>query len=531
MANIIKSALPTHLKPNTGDEQGNERRHGKTRSHMAFENTSTNVAAAQMRNALTNLAETVKDPEQKKASSRSDGCPQLFETEMDNFFALFRRYLNDKAKGNAVDWDRIAPPAQGQVVDYEDLANTESVQFLNKLAVLKLNGGLGTSMGCVGPKSVIEVRDGMSFLDLSVRQIEYLNRTYDVNVPFILMNSFNTNDDTAAIIKKYEGHNVDILTFNQSRYPRVYKDSLLPVPKDNDSPINEWYPPGHGDVFESLYNSGILDKLLDRGIEIVFLSNVDNLGAVVDLRILQHMMETNAEYIMELTNKTKADVKGGTIIDYEGSVRLLEIAQVPKEHVNEFKSIKKFKYFNTNNIWLNLKAIKRVVENDELEMEIIPNGKTIPGDKKGESDISIVQLETAVGAAIRHFNNAHGVNVPRRRFLPVKTCSDLMLVKSDLYTLKHGQLQMSAARFGDAPLIKLGGDFKKVSDFQKRIPSIPKVLELDHLTITGAVNLGRGVTLKGTVIIVATEGSTIDIPPGSILENVVVQGSLRLLEH
>ncbi|KAL7913122.1 UTP-glucose-1-phosphate uridylyltransferase [Trichoderma velutinum] len=517
----VKSALPTHLMPNPDDNGFEQRHHGKTRSHMAFENTSTNVAAAQMRNALTNLAETVEDPKEKK----------LFETEMDNFFALFRRYLNDKAKGNAVDWDRIAPPAQGQVVDYEDLANTESVQFLSKLAVLKLNGGLGTSMGCVGPKSVIEVRDGMSFLDLSVRQIEYLNRTYNVNVPFILMNSFNTNDDTAAIIKKYEGHNVDILTFNQSRYPRIYKDSLLPVPKSFNSSITEWYPPGHGDVFESLYNSGILDQLLERGIEIIFLSNVDNLGAVVDLRILQHMVETKAEYIMELTNKTKADVKGGTIIDYEGSVRLLEIAQVPKEHVNEFKSIKKFKYFNTNNIWLNLSAIKRVVENNELAMEIIPNGKTIPGDKKGESDISILQLETAVGAAIRHFNNAHGVNVPRRRFLPVKTCSDLMLVKSDLYTLKHGQLQMSAARFGDAPLIKLGSDFKKVSDFQKHIPSIPKVLELDHLTITGAVNLGRGVTLKGTVIIVATEGSTIDIPPGSILENVVVQGSLRLLEH
>ncbi|KAK8082331.1 UTP-glucose-1-phosphate uridylyltransferase [Apiospora saccharicola] len=520
MASAIKSALPSHLKPGNGDEAGG-RHHGKTRSHMknkmsrqdtdtgckAFENASTNIAAAQMRNSLTELAETVKDPEEKK----------LFETEMDNFFSLFRRYLNEKSKGNAVDWDRIAPPAQGQVVDYEDLANSESVNFLNKLAVLKLNGGLGTSMGCVGPKSVIEVRDGMSFLDLSVRQVEYLNRTYDTNVPFILMNSFNTNDDTAAIIKKYEGHNVDIMTFNQSRYPRILKDSLLPAPKSFDS--------------ASLYNSGVLEKLIERGIEIIFLSNVDNLGAVVDLRILQHMIESESEYVMELTNKTKADVKGGTIIDYEGSVRLLEIAQVPKEHVNEFKSIKKFKYFNTNNIWMNVKAIKRVVENDELEMEIIPNGKTIPGDKKGESDISVIQLETAVGAAIRHFRNAHGVNVPRRRFLPVKTCSDLMLVKSDLYALKHGQLQMSASRFGDAPLIKLGGDFKKVSDFQKRIASIPKIVELDHLTITGNVNLGRGVVLKGTVIIVATEGSTIDIPPGSILENVVVQGSLRLLEH
>ncbi|KAI9791266.1 MAG: UTP-glucose-1-phosphate uridylyltransferase [Peltula sp. TS41687] len=488
---------------------------------QAFENTSTSVAASQMRNALNNLADTVEDPEVKK----------LFETEMDNFFALFRRYLNDKAKGTTLHWDSINPPKADQVVDYENLANSEAVEFLNKLAVLKLNGGLGTSMGCVGPKSVIEVRDGMSFLDLSVRQVEYLNRTYNVNVPFILMNSFNTDKDTSNIIKKYEGHNIDILTFNQSRYPRIFKDSLLPVPHSYQSPISDWYPPGHGDVFESLYNSGILDKLLERGVEILFLSNVDNLGAVVDLRILQHMIESKAEYIMELTDKTKADVKGGTIIDYEGSVRLLEIAQVPKEHTQEFKSIKKFKYFNTNNIWLNLKAVKRLVESGEIEMEIIPNSKTIPADKKGDSDISIIQLETAVGAAIRHFKGAHGVNVPRRRFLPVKTCSDLMLVKSDLYSLKHGQLMMDPNRFGPAPLIKLGTDFKKVSDFQRRIPSIPKIIELDHLTITGAVNLGRGVTMKGTVIIVASEGSTIDVPPGSILENVVMQGSLRLLEH
>merc|ERR1712087_685164 len=125
------------------------------------------------------------------------------------------------------------------------------------------------------------------------------------------MNSFNTDSDTANIIKKYEGHNIDIMTFNQSKYPRVLKDSLLPAPKNADSKISDWYPPGHGDVFESLYNSGVLDKLLERGIETIFLSNADNLGAVVDLNI------------MELTDKTKADVKGGTIIDYEGQARLL----------------------------------------------------------------------------------------------------------------------------------------------------------------------------------------------------------------
>ncbi|KAK9474572.1 UTP--glucose-1-phosphate uridylyltransferase family [Dipodascopsis tothii] len=499
---------------------GTQKKHLKSQSTFAFENTSTNIAASQMRNALNKLADNVTDVKLKKQ----------FETQMDDFFALFRRYLSDKAKGTTLDWDRIQPPNPEQVVAYEELAQEASVEFLSKLAVLKLNGGLGTSMGCVGPKSVIEVRDGQSFLDLSVRQIEYLNQKHGVNVPFVLMNSFNTDDDTQSIIKKYEGHKIEIKTFNQSQFPRVYKDSLLPVPKDPSAPIDQWYPPGHGDLFESISNSGVLDELIARGKEILFVSNVDNLGAIVDLPILSHMIQSGAEYIMELTDKTRADVKGGTIIDYDGSVRLLEIAQVPSEHTEEFKSIKKFKYFNTNNIWINLKAMKRVVENSELSMEIIPNFKSISVGK-GESDVGVLQLETAVGAAIRHFKGAHGVNVPRRRFLPVKTCSDLLLVKSDLYSLSHGNLEISSGRFGPAPLVKLGGHYKKVSDFQKRIPHMPKIVELDHLTVTGNVTFGKNVTLKGTVIIVCSDGQKIDIPNGSVLENVVITGNLSILEH
>jgi UTP--glucose-1-phosphate uridylyltransferase len=474
-----------------------------------------------MRNALNKLADTVEDPKAKRQ----------FENEMDNFFALFRRYLQDSATGTTLEWDRIQPPNPEQVVDYPTLENvqgTAGTEFVDKLAVLKLNGGLGTSMGCVGPKSVLEVRDGKSFLDIAVRHIEHLNRQYDCDIPFILMNSFNTDEDTSTIIKKYQGHKINIKTFNQSRFPRVFKDSMLPVPKEYDDQINAWYPPGHGDLFESITNSGILDDLIAQGKEVLFVSNGDNLGAVVDFNILKHMIQGGSEYIMELTPKTRADVKGGTIIDYDGAVRLLEIAQVPKEHVEDFKSIKKFKYFNTNNLWINLKAIKRVVEANELAMEIIPNMKNI---SVGSVDVPILQLETAVGAAIRHFHGAHGVNVPRRRFLPVKTCSDLFLIKSDLYSLSQGRLEISPYRFGGAPLVKLGGHFKKVSDFQKRIPHMPKILELDHLTITGNVTLGKNVTLKGTVIIVCEEGKKIDIPNGSILENVVITGSLSILEH
>ncbi|GMF62982.1 unnamed protein product [[Candida] boidinii] len=231
---------------------------------------------------------------------------------------------------------------------------------------------------------------------------------------------------------------------------------------------------------------------------------------------------------MELTDKTRADVKGGTLINYGGEIRLLEIAQVPKSHVEEFKSIKKFKNFNTNNLWINLRAVKRLVEANDLEVEIIPNSKSIA---VGNNELGVIQLETAVGAAIRHFKNAHGIVVPRTRFLPVKTCSDLLLVKSDLFYLQHGALKIDPSRFGGAPLVKLGTHFKKVIDFQQRIPHMPKILELDHLTVTGNVNFGRDIQLKGTVIVVCNDGDRIDIPNGSVLENVVVTGNLTILEH
>ncbi|WFD07128.1 UTP--glucose-1-phosphate uridylyltransferase [Malassezia vespertilionis] len=481
-----------------------------------FKSATSAVASKAMRNELNEMIEGIED---------SATC-RAFEGEMSSFYHLFNRFLSDKAKGTKLEWDRIQPPSPEQIKPYSSLPKATDPSVLSKLAVLKLNGGLGTTMGCTGPKSVIEVREGMTFLDLSVRQIEHLNGTYNVSVPFILMNSFNTDDDTARVIQKYANHNVEILTFNQSRYPRIDRDSLLPCPRSATSNKSLWYPPGHGDLFDAMNNSGLLDRLIAMGKEYVFVSNVDNLGADVDLNILQHMVETETEFISEVTDKTKADVKGGTLIDYDGTMRLLEIAQVPSEHVEDFKSIKKFKIFNTNNLWLNLKAIKRVVENDELELEIIVNHKSL------ENGEPVIQLETAVGAAIKHFRGAKGVNVPRSRFLPVKNCSDLLLITSDLYRLVHGRLVMNPRReFGQTPVVKLGDTFKKVGNYQKRFKNIPEMIELDHLTVQGDVWFGRNIILRGTVIIVANEGHKIELPDGAVLENKLITGNLAIIEH
>jgi UTP--glucose-1-phosphate uridylyltransferase len=185
--------------------------------------------------------------------------------------------------------------------------------------------------------------------------------------------------------------------------------------------------------------------------------------------------------------------------------------------------VRKFKIFNTNNIWINLRALKRVMENEGMELEIIVNPKAM------DNGTHIIQLETAAGAAIKHFKNGHGVNVPRSRFLPVKSCSDLLLIKSDIYSLEHGQLVINPSRmFETTPVIKLGDHFKKIQQFQKRFKKIPKILELDHLTVTGDVYFGRNVTLRGTVIVVANEGQRIDIPDGCILENRLLSGNLTM---
>jgi UTP--glucose-1-phosphate uridylyltransferase len=135
-------------------------------------------------------------------------------------------------------------------------------------------------LGMTGAKSALEVKNDMTFLDLTVRQIEHLNTTHKVDVPLILMTSFNTHEDTQRIVKKYAEQALRIITFNQSKYPRIMKESLLPCPKAADDDKAAWYPPGHGDLYNALVQAGVLDQLLADGKEYLFVSNSDNLGAV-----------------------------------------------------------------------------------------------------------------------------------------------------------------------------------------------------------------------------------------------------------
>ncbi|XP_074640554.1 UTP--glucose-1-phosphate uridylyltransferase-like [Tubulanus polymorphus] len=508
-------------------KNGFRKGHRRSPSEVVFKELTRRDAQNALSNELSKLIQTSADDNEKRRS---------IQKEFDAYEVLFSRYLLET--GPSIHWDKISRLPEGSVKSYNELkvdpSNLDDIQsMLNKLVVLKLNGGLGTSMGCKGPKSLISVRNELTFLDLTVQQIETLNKQFGCDVPLVLMNSFNTDEDTQKILRKYSQLQVTIHSFNQSMYPRIHKESLLPIAKsmqDVHSNLESWYPPGHGDVYESLANSGLLQQFIADGKEFIFISNIDNLGATVDLNILNFLLKPPSgqapEFVMEVTDKTRADVKGGTLCEYEGKLRLLEIAQVPKENVDEFKSVSKFRIFNTNNLWINLKAIDRVISEGKLILEIIVNPKTLDGG------VPVIQLETAVGAGIKCFDGAVGVNVPRSRFLPVKTTSDLLIAMSNLYTIKHGALTMNPQRsFPSVPLIKLGSSFVKVREFLHRFQSIPDVLELDHLTVSGDVTFGKNVTLRGTVIIIANHGDRIDIPSGAVLENKIVSGNLRILDH
>jgi UTP--glucose-1-phosphate uridylyltransferase len=281
-------------------------------------------------------------------------------------------------------------------------------------------------------------------------------------------------------------------------------------------------------------------------------TQVDNLNAAIDLRILYHIVTKNINFAMEVTNRTRQDVQGGALVGYEGKPRLLEASQVPSEHADDFKSLKKFPNWCTNNLWVSLKEIKAALAGNTLCPPIIVNERNIqPGEGGsgeggsgggggaggggggGGAGIPVLELETAAGAAIEFFSNSVGIHVPRMRFLPVKNTGDLFAVQSNLFDIRHGILHISPARsIPTPPIIRLGPEFASLEAFLERVHcggALPCILEADHITITGNVWLGKGVVMRGSVVIVAAEGSRIDIPSKSELENVVVTGSLRLL--
>ena len=440
---------------------------------------------------------------------------KMTESVLEGYVRLYNRLHSVPTK--VARWKFLRNPDDKKLIQHSSLPvpDRESLEAaLARLAVCKLNGGLGTSMNCRGPKSAIVVREKKTFIDLIVEQITELNKKYQADVPLIFMNSFHTHDITERIVGRTTGTS-KILSFCQNWYPRLLDDGsgfLDPQKLNTDA----WYPPGHGDLYSCLLEKGYLDYLLKEGREYLFISNADNLGAVVDLKILNYVIDRDIPFLIEVTPKTIVDTKGGALCQEKDQIKLLEIADVPPEHVAEFLGKEKFKFFNTNNIWINLVRLKELLRDGILDLDLIINRKQV---KKQ----IVLQLETAVGSALNFFPDAVGMNVPRSRFLPVKSTSDLLLVQSDLFSLERGTLKRDlGAGISSLPQINLKDPFDDLKEYQERIPVPPDIMDLDSLELEGQVRFNGKVTLKGNVRLISGKKS-IRIPKGAVLVNKVVE--------
>jgi UTP--glucose-1-phosphate uridylyltransferase len=389
---------------------------------------------------------------------------------------------------------------------------------LGQVVVLKLNGGLGTSMGMTKAKSLIDVKDGHTFLDVIVRQVLHLREESGAQIPLLLMNSFATREDTLEALERYPELRIEglPLDFVQGKVPKLLADGFEPVSWPDD-PALEWAPPGHGDVFTSLATSGTLDTLLERGYEYLFLSNSDNLGAALEPRILDWFAREGLPFVSEVVDRTEDDRKGGHLARRRdgGGLVLRETAQVPDEDREAFEDVERHRFFNANNIWVNLHALQAALEErgGVLGLPMIVNRKTV--DPSDPSSPEVLQLETAMGAAIGVFEGAAAVHVPRARFAPVKTASNLLVVRSDAYELADDWTIRLAPQRNAAPSVELSSEFKLLRDFEERFPAgPPSLVEAERLEVDGDVRFGAHVVIRGRVRV---EGPA-SIPDGALLE-------------
>jgi UTP--glucose-1-phosphate uridylyltransferase len=394
----------------------------------------------------------------------------------------------------------------------------------SRLVVMKLNGGLGTTMGLSQAKSLIPVRSDTSFLDIIVQQIKALRLKSGVPVPLILMNSFYTEKDSLEKIDSKFNEGSDLpLSILQHKVPRLYEDSLLPVfwPENEDL---EWCPPGHGDLYTVLQSSGLLKLALGKGYKYLFISNSDNLGAVVSEKIFNYIQLNQIPFLMEVATRTDVDRKGGHLaVDAVGQLALRESAQVAQDDMQDFQDISRYGYFNTNSIWIDLEALEGLLSqyNGILPLPVIVNSKNIVAEDAKTP--KVVQLETAMGSAISLFPGAKAIHVPRSRFLPVKSTEDLLRLKSDLVDFDDSMLPIGIGKDGITLNVELDSRYyQTLKDFESRFPHGPPSLKnCSSFKVAGDITFGSNVTCLGDVFISALGGKSSTVIDGTVLQGVV----------
>ncbi len=419
----------------------------------------------------------------------------------------------------------VEPLVQVPHVNEHEASEAQVRQAMSQTVVLKLNGGLGTSMGMDKAKSLLQVRPGKSFLDIIVGQVRYARKAWDAKLPLLLMNSFRTRDDSLAALADYPDLEVDGLglDFLQNREPKLTVEDLAPVTWPAD-PSLEWCPPGHGDLYTALDTSGLLDRLLEAGYRYASMSNADNLGAAPDPQVAAWFAASGAPYAAEVCKRTPADVKGGHLVRRrsDGQLVLRDTAQIPDEDLEVAQDLHVHPYFHTNNLWFDLQVLRETLSERDgvLGLPMIRNLKTV--DPSDSSSPAVYQIETGAGSAVQVFSGAQAIEVERSRFRPVKTTNDLLLLRSDSFELAT---DFTLTQRTDPPLVKLDSDYYKlINDFDARLENVPSLLGASSFTVNGDWTFEADVTIRGDVTLNGDDTAR-QVPAGSTYEDVELDGT------
>jgi UTP--glucose-1-phosphate uridylyltransferase len=431
-------------------------------------------------------------------------------------FAHYYRLVESGETG-MVREDDIEPLDSPALAD-ADVSDEAGTEALGRTVVVKLNGGLGTSMGLDRAKTLLEVRDGLTFLDVIARQVLALRKRHGVRLPLLFMNSFRTRDDTLARLSAYgDLEDADLpLDFLQNKEPKLLAEDLTPVSWPDD-PALEWCPPGHGDLYTALRGTGLLDAMIEAGFTQVFVSNSDNLGAVPDPRVAGWFAESGAPFAIEAVRRTASDRKGGHFARRreDGRIVLRETAQTAAEDKEALADLDRHRFTSTNNLWFDLAAMKAELDARDgiLGLAMIRNEKTV--DPSDASSPEVIQIETAMGAAIEVFEGATTIEVGRDRFVPVKTTNDLLVLRSDCYRLDDDSVLDQVVEH--VPFVDLGPAYKLVGGFEQRFPDgVPSLMEASRFEVPGDWTFGADVRAVGEVV-VGDEDSSGEIPAGTTL--------------
>ena len=438
------------------------------------------------------------------------------ETAIEVFSHYYR--MVESGETGMIPEDTIEPLDMESLAEV-DVSDEVATEALAGTVVVKLNGGLGTSMGMDKAKTLLEVRDGLTYLDVIARQVLALRKKYAVRLPLLFMDSFRTREDTMEAHSAYPDLATDELPldFLQSKEPKLRSDDLTPVewPEDRDL---EWCPPGHGDLYPSLRGAGLLDAMIDAGFQRVFVANSDNLGAIPDARVAGWFASSGAPFAIEAVRRTPSDRKGGHFARRreDGRIVLRETAQTLPEDQEALADLERHRFTSTNNLWFDLVAMRDELERRDgvLGLSMIRNVKTVDPGKSDSPEV--VQIETAMGAAIEVFEGARTIEVGRDRFVPTKTTNDLLVLRSDCYRLDDDAVLRQVP--DEVPFVDLSKEYKLVAGFEKRFPAGPPSLrEARSLTVRGDWEFGKDVTVVGEVT-VGEDGSSGRIEDGTRLQ-------------